>query len=229
LIYFFTCLIKIKEDNPHFNILVAPFQRIQELEIKKLNFKHPTFSSHENNQGIAMDIYENYESLAEEILNKPYGVQTDDSQNPLVSSWEMINVEESYNASYDWDRRKKAIREVIISMSKLSKMLNQSFNDGFCSEIERKIEIYEFILEEFQVTPQAPDLNHFVSIFIRLQQLFQDDSTDSVVEKFIVVFLIYYNHLTKAQFSDPSLFPKAIMDIIVQPNLTKEKIFDLLK
>jgi hypothetical protein len=212
ILSFFIGVLTMKVDRPYYNTYDALFCKIQ--RYKEVN---------------ALEIFHNailwrYWKIAKKLLYKPF-------MPPQTQPDEIIipHPTNSYNAVLDWEARKEILQEIIHSLKWFYKLAEPKSVDGFLSKIKRQIELYEYIIDNFQVDSKGFILGQFISVFYQIQRFsfgnFDDLSLKT--EIMILVFRIYSKHTREFQLTDPSQFPKAMLAIIPRRFLSNENIFAL--
>jgi hypothetical protein len=209
-------------DSPCLTAMQDPFYRILKCKDMK-KFKNRNFS-----------ILGEYEGIARIILDGPFGAESQGL--PETPKDPKANNDGSRDAVIDWEERKKILEEIILSIRSLNIFARHLTADmsNFLNRVKCKIVKLEFIVKNFQVDSQGPNVNHFISLFYQLQGLVQNvkryEQLSPKTRKLLSLFKIYWYHLIRNQMTDPLLFPKKVLALVSRSrNMRQRRIFKFLQ
>lgn len=205
------------EHNPSFCALQDPLYRIK-VFTDDINRKF---------QSLKEGFLDNLGSIAKEILGRPYLEQAD------IDSDSNATPKSTYNAIVDWEMRKEALREVILSLKAFYKLAIHHDDKETIRCTMKKIKKYEFAIKKFQVDLNGPSYAHFLSLFHQIRCFVQQEDfyelIPSATMRLFFLFKTYHKHLIRYQLIDPSQFPTPMLAIVCRRRLRKKRIFKLLK
>ena len=195
--------------------------------LKKLN-KPGNLNS--KSKRLGPSIVENYENIAKGILYRSF---KNSKRNNSFNIDNQCTSEDCNGAVADWDTRKGALQEIILSLRGAYKF-SMRLKDGRLSEkIKQDIACYQFLIKEFQIDSEGPKYDHFLYVFHNLRLLAQkmtyENCPQYTISNWIAIFRVHCWHLTDAQLTDLVGFSKFSLSLIACWPMENEQFFQLLK